>query len=599
MSDVSQTVLGKMAGLFRPVTGAGRRPMSAVPGIPRFGGGKSLKTAILAFLLLLLPAFFLGAQQSFFVAPGTEIKNGQVVRGYCLEYTRPALTTGNIANLTRMIGSVTVTYKDGTEAKQSLADLFRDKPPSFTGFDSFEFLKMDFDPSIEKITVDDTGIIMARADADDEFIRKNAKTIMEARGAGMSHAEAQAVSWNAEWKPLAFLDKERKIMTLDNRGRTGTPAGEEAVTSFGDGASVLSLYPGGKQCAFDTIPPALIDGGTVFITHNHGDHLSAGELERVRKEGLQGALYVPMFLRGGSMENSAFNTLTALADSGEYEFDIQNLLCQLKARGVKDMTHILNNYIGGFLYSQYVFDTGTKDKALIELFRHLNPVDANTDSLIFRLNYKGITLLLPGDFDDERALKELFEASKKNMKKQLEIREEIAQLEEKLYAVPGYQELIDKLERHDTLVVRLRTLEQINRILPNSGSVIRHLSYFYDLASLEQELAGSPAFKEWDATGKRIAELENEYARLPVVRANYLKWPHHAHIFKDSGLYDEIKSAVDPFYIILQPHQTQQKGLEFLKETLKAHGFEYIDSSEHPVEMYSLNYRQPQRYRAG
>ncbi|MDR3355683.1 MAG: hypothetical protein LBO04_00635 [Spirochaetaceae bacterium] len=593
--DVSQDVPKTAAGLSVPFGGACG---PALPSIHPFVTEKRLKAAVLA-LLLLLPTLFLGAQQSFFVAPGTEIKNGQVVRGYCLEYTRPSLTNDNVGNLTRMIGSVTVTYKDGTEVIQSFADLCRDKPPSFTGFNSYEFLKMDFDPSIEKITVDDAGIIMARADADDDFIMKNVRTVMEARRAGMSHAAAQYLSWEKEWKPIAFFDEKLNATVLDNRPRTGTAAGEEAVTRTGSDASVLITYPGGKQSAFDTVAPAINGRGSVFITHGHGDHMSAAELDRVLKEGLQGALYVPMFLRGESMKNSAFNTLTAIADSGEYGFDIQNLLCQLQARGVKDMTHILNSTIGDFLYSQYVFDTEAKDKALIEIFRYLNPVDANTDGSIFRLTYKGIRLLIPGDFDNERALKGLIEASNKNMERRLEIREEIARLEEKKYSVLGYQELADKIERRDALVQGLYILEGINRVFPGSGSLIRRLSYVYELNSLGEELSGDPAFNEWLETDKTIAALENEYERLPVLRSHYMKWPHHAHIFKDAGLYDEIKSAVDPFYILLQPHQTQKNNLDLLKETLKAHALEYIDSSEHPVEMYSLKHHQPPLYRVG
>jgi hypothetical protein len=571
--------------------------------VSAWGGlrAKLFRKPLFLFLLFFIPAWFLSAQQSFFIEPGTEIRSGQITRGYCLEYTQLPLTTGNITKLTHMIGNVTVLYTDGAVREQGFDELYRDNPPSITGFDSFQFIKLVFDPSIEKITVGDSGIILARTDSDLEFITNNAKTIIDARKTGASHTEAQSIAWQAEWEPVPFLDEERNTTMIDNRGRTGTPEGEETVTGFTDDASVTFRYPNGTYSNFDAVEPALTGGGTVFITHNHSDHLSKGGLEQALAEGLQGALYVPMFLRVGSMKNSAFNTLTALADSGKYDFDIQNLMCQLLPQGVKGITHITNSSIGGFFYSQYTLDNGTKDPVGIEIFRYLNPGSTNTDGAVYRVSYKGITWLIPGDFDDEKALKELFEQSEENMKKQAEIQEEIFQLEGESYAIPGYEELIDKIERHDKLVNRLDELKRRITLMgfPNSMALIRASLYANELVSLENELAGSPAFKEWDRIGKRIAELENEYLRLPVVKAYYLKWPHHAHIFKDGELYGKIKSAVDPFYIILQPYPTQKKGLETLKETLKGHSLEYLDSSEHPVEMWSFEHRSLPRYRAG
>ncbi|MDR1636416.1 MAG: hypothetical protein LBR93_03680, partial [Treponema sp.] len=263
------------------------------------------KSMFFAVLLFLAPALFLNAQQSFFIAPGTEIRSGQVTQGYCLERNQAPLTTENITNLTNMIGNVVVTYKDGSVLEKSFADLYRDRdnPLSFTGFDSASFVKMSFDPSIEKITVGRSGIIMARADADLAFVTNNAETIMEARRAGATTSEAQNISWQSEWKPAPVLDEGRNVIVVDNRGYTGTKAGEEALTKFDDEAWTNFLYHNGWYNSFDTVTPALTGKGSVFITHVDDDHLSRSELERVQKEGLQGALYIPMFLRGGSMEN--------------------------------------------------------------------------------------------------------------------------------------------------------------------------------------------------------------------------------------------------------------------------------------------------------
>jgi hypothetical protein len=548
-----------------------------------------MKKFILAAVLAAaaLPAF---AQQSFFIEPGTEIRSGQITRGYCLERKQALLTNENIANLTNMIGNVTVTYKDGSVAEKSFAELYGgDRPLSVTGFDSASFIRMSFDPSIEKITVGGSGLIMARKDADAAFVANNAKIIMEARSRGASSWEAQNISWESEWKPEAVMDEKRNVMTVDNRGYTGTEAGEETLTVFDSKASASFLHSNGRNNSFDTVEPALTGDGTVFITHGDNDHLPLSELERAQTEGLRGSLYVPMFLRGGSMENRRFNALTGLADSGEYDFDIQNLLCRFLSRDVKGITHISNGYIAGFLYSQYEIDNGTEYPANIEIFRHLNPADTNADGAIFRYSYKGVTWLFPGDFDDETALVGLLEASEANVKKRAEIMEEILRLEGELYAIPGYDDFDRKLAEY------YRLSEENLRLIfsPDTVSPLKMRMNNFRLAALEGEI------NDYVRIAETLMELNARYDELPVLRAHYLKWPHHAHLFEDAELYGKIKSAVNPFYTIFQPHQTQRKNLDIFKALLKEYGLEYLDSSEHRVEMQTLEHRQPPAYRAG
>jgi hypothetical protein len=260
------------------------------------------KKPVLVFLLFLIPALFLSAQQSFFIAPGTEIRSGEVTRGYCLERTQDPLTTENIKNLTNLIGNVVFTYTDDSKVEKSFAEFYRDSSLSFTGFDSASFIKMSFDPdpSIRQITVGDDGIIMARQDADITFIKNNVNTIMAARRVGASAWEAQNTSWQSEWKPVPVLDKERNVIVFDNRWLTGTKAGEEAFMEFTGGAGVNQRYHNGRYNSFDTVKFALTGEGIGFFTHIDDDHLSGRELEQAQKEGLQGALYVPMFLRDKS-----------------------------------------------------------------------------------------------------------------------------------------------------------------------------------------------------------------------------------------------------------------------------------------------------------
>jgi hypothetical protein len=405
-------------------------------------------------------------------------------------------------------------------------------------------------------------------------------------------------------------------MVVDNRGYTGTKAGEELLTELAGSAEVNNRYPNGRRDSFDTAESALTGEGSVFFTHVDSDHLSGRALEQAQREGLRGALYVPMFLRGQSMENSRFNTLTALADSGEYEFDIQNLMCSLLPQNVKGIEHITNGSIADFLYSLYLIDNGTESPAILEVFRHLNPRNTNADGAIYRYTYKGISWLLPGDFDDERALTELLEASEENVKKRAAIGEEITRLNGEAYAIPGYEELMEKMTRQtEEIVGGLSALAQrnnlLNRLHSATGEMVSVYSgelivneilaegIFYELESLENELAANPAYQQWSRINDRITELNRTYSMLPALRSHYLKWPHHAHIFKDGELYGKIKSAVNPFYTIFQPHPTQKDNLETFKALLKEHGLEYLDSSEHPVEMQSFEHRPRPGCRAG
>jgi len=77
------------------------------------------------FLLLLLTVFAINAQpQSFFISPGQTIEDGNMVRGFCLEYTKDTLNDKNIGELRKITGSVLVTFKDGTTRTMTFEDLY-------------------------------------------------------------------------------------------------------------------------------------------------------------------------------------------------------------------------------------------------------------------------------------------------------------------------------------------------------------------------------------------------------------------------------------------------------------------------------------------
>ena len=149
------------------------------------------------FLLLLLSVFAINAQtQSFFISPGQTIENGNTVRGFCLEYTKDRLNDKNIGELRKITGNVLVTFKGGTARIMPFEDLYlKEKLIRISGYGSAQYIKVNLDDSIARITVDGTeGIVLARENMsteDNALVMANAGLITEMLRNGASHQAAQ------------------------------------------------------------------------------------------------------------------------------------------------------------------------------------------------------------------------------------------------------------------------------------------------------------------------------------------------------------------------------------------------------------------------
>lgn len=100
------------------------------------------------------------------------------------------------------------------------------------------------------------------------------------------------------------------------------------------------------------------------------------------------------------------------------------------------------------------------------------------------------------------------------------------------------------------------------------------------------------AEKNYNEIQKEIIELRIKIRSLPVVKADVIKYPHHAFVFekKDWGLIDRIDKELNPYHIIYQTRNNRHivEFDAFLK-TLKPELQEkFIDSAKFNVKIITL-----------
>jgi hypothetical protein len=129
----------------------------------------------------------------------------------------------------------------------------------------------------------------------------------------------------------------------------------------------------------------------------------------------------------------------------------------------------VSSAIGPLLYSRYEFEGLT-----VETFKYLKTKHENTDSLIYKITHNGVSHLLFGDFDDEKALTELLECSKTNEEKREAILGELChaetedrkrELREQLDLLPTLRSDVVKWP-HNAYIFKSRELiEKMNAVI--------------------------------------------------------------------------------------------------------------------------------------
>ena len=98
--------------------------------------------------------------------------------------------------------------------------------------------------------------------------------------------------------------------------------------------------------------------------------------------------------------------------------------------------------------------------------------------------------------------------------------------------------------------------------------------------------------RDYDAIQKEIDRLNEELAALPVLKADVIKWPRHAHIFENNEKTDAIirklNEVVNPRFIIWQTYSAQD-AYKF-EEYIKRFNFhdKFIRSDNIDIEFVSL-----------
>jgi hypothetical protein len=213
----------------------------------------------------------------------------------------------------------------------------------------------------------------------------------------------------------------------------------------------------------------------------------------------------------------------------KHQLSIQNFVCELSPYRIFLQNPEIKCSMGDFIYTEYKFED-----IQVGMFKYVNPREPNMDGLIYKITYKNVSYLLPGDFDDVDALDNLLKASQENTNKKLALLEEYYELEGQMY-------------EHDTEEIR-----------------------------------------------QRRNKIRDDLQFLPTIRADIAKHPHHAYVFKGKGrdIINKFYETVNPHHIIYQPHHAQIQNIEEFKKFIDDSPFwdKFINSAEKKVKTISLKH---------
>ena len=276
----------------------------------------------------------------------------------------------------------------------------------------------------------------------------------------------------------------------------------------------------------------VIDNIIELITHYHNDHVNDAAVTQT--------IQANKFQR-------IIGPIPKLETSRNYTFDLLN---NNENKSVNE--HILDittsdgtpldikfTTVGDFLHSKFKVN----EDITIELFKYQEPKNkVNDDGLIYKITHNGVTQLLFGDIDDINALENLVDASSANEKLCYEIDEEISAL-------------------------RMRCIEIMNEEIYN----IYLLEHFYmiDPQIVKNKLQELEI--DFKQINQKITKLEEEKNNFPYLKADIVKWMHHAHVFSETRALDvitKLHDVVEPQYIIWQRYnnQSDNKFEDFIKQ---------------------------------
>ena len=179
---------------------------------------KQMKFMASLLFLLLVPVFAgYTLPQSFYISSGggQAIKNRDIQRMYCLEYSKDALMASNLAELTRITGDVRVIYKNGSQRVTALNELLNSGVIRLVPLNSYESLRFVFlDENIAEIRIGEDGITLFREEMkpnEEKLAEVNIEKIKELEARGKSHAEVQETIWRTKTGDWIIWEDKRHV----------------------------------------------------------------------------------------------------------------------------------------------------------------------------------------------------------------------------------------------------------------------------------------------------------------------------------------------------------------------------------------------------
>jgi len=455
---------------------------------------------LLVFFLFFPVCAVIAQPQSFFVAPGQIIRNGTVARGYCLERFKDVLGLGNLAELTKITGNVKAIYANGREQTISLDELLTSKRIMLIPHNSYEFLQFAFlDNTIASLEIGGEGISLFRekmTEHENSLAVKNIERILELESLGKTHAEIQHIIWRTRIEKRSEIPSKQLVIdwqTTDiEKEKVKTAFNSTPTVSFGKNGSSFMRIDGLLNNAAG-INEYVIE----LITHFHSDHISRPVVEQCIKEGSFIRLIAPHPALDVS-RNRIFSAIEENTGIKEYNFRQENRVLEIVPNG-RWLSLNDTGVIGDFYYSRFAVNEDTT----VKMYKYKKPHNANTDGLIYLFTHKNVSTLVFGDFDDMDGIENLLVASSANEKRYLEIQENISKL------------TVQLLEAQNKVVTELRALAPLSLSLEENDAIPQHIK--------EQ-------LKTIEDFDNKIHLLKYELADLHFLKADVIKWMHHAHI---------------------------------------------------------------------
>jgi hypothetical protein len=549
---------------------------------------KQMKFMVSLLFLLLVPLFLSHAQpQSFYISSGggQTIKDFDVQRIYCLEYSKDVLRASNLAELTKITGNVRVTYNNGRSRTVSLNELLKSRAIDLIPFDSYEFLRFIFlDKDIKEIEIMAGGISLFRemmTAKEEALARANIAKIIELEKQGKSHAEIQRTIWRT--RTGDWIIEQDKLRVYDFM--TTTAEGEKIRSSF-DRTATVSYEKEGKM--FLRLDGLLAKNANVnkqiieLITHYHNDHITSAEVEQAISEGSFERLIAPYPALAES-RNRVFNSIAEQAGVREYDFRQEHRFLEITNENIP-FSRTFNTAVGDFNYSSFRIN----EDMTIEMYKYRQPRDGqvNHDGLIYQFTHKNVSYLLWGDFDDINGIENLINASAENEKQYFIKSEAMSNLQ------------IQGLKASNEVTMLLVYKEYLEQVIQMPGDSPEIIALKEQIPEAMKEL--NAHIEEQERTMAELAaeieSLNEDMKRLPFLKADVMKWPHHAHVFDDNERADSIirklLDVVDPQFIVWQTHSAQdaEEFMEYIKrfERLGFRGKFICSDGEMEIEFLSL-----------